>query len=167
MYFKLFLTGLSMISFLDNQTYNSYFDLRVIDPTYSTLPMDRHQFKPDTLVDPININRLKALEFLTTTFGVIPYAESAKLCPVKSPEFFGFYHLINKQTSKQFGILKVYCTEKPENWQYDTKNETFVAIELYGNDIKAWDQEFIGMTKEVAEIHGFPVSLFKRTNDLR
>ena len=149
MIFNLFLAGLSMIFFIDNQNYNAPHDAKVIALTCSALPLDGHQFKPDTLADPINISRVKALDFLTTTAGVIPEAEAAKFCPVDTVGFLGFYHLINKQTLKQLGMLTVSCGDKPENWRYDTKNERFVAIELNGNAIKVWDRELIGMTKEL------------------
>ncbi|MBN2348530.1 MAG: hypothetical protein JXJ22_06830 [Bacteroidales bacterium] len=96
---------------------------------------------------PINLIEIKKLDFLTVTSGVIPISKTDKLCRLDTTGFFGEYTLINKNTNKIFGNLKVFTTDKPENWRFDNNNEIFSVIELIGKDISLWGELTVGQTE--------------------
>jgi hypothetical protein len=98
-------------------------------------------------VDPISIDEIKNLDFITTTSGVIPKSETEKLCSTDTNGFFGFYTLINRFTNKQIGELKVFTADEPTHWKKDTENEKFAAIKVLSNEIKVWNLTLIGLTK--------------------
>ncbi|MGQ1788551.1 hypothetical protein [Saccharicrinis sp. GN24d3] len=102
-----------------------------------------------TLDFPVNLKEIKALDFLTVTSGVVPTSETIKLYRPDTTGFFGGYNLINKNSNEYIGYLKVYTTDKPEAWRFDSNNEIFCAIELVQQDIAVWDIIKIGLKEDV------------------
>jgi hypothetical protein len=102
----------------------------------------------ENILEPINIKSIKTLDFLTTTSGVLPISETRNLCKPDTNGFFGFYSLINGKTHKYFGILKIFTSDLPKNWRDDSNNETFAAIELFGDDITLCEEIKVGMSED-------------------
>ncbi len=100
------------------------------------------------LSDPINIVKIKNIDWLTTTSGVITHSEAKKLCFYNDTiGFHGFYFLIDKSIGIPFGMLKIYSEDKTGNWNFDNKNDRFVEINLKSNKIAVWDSIRVGLSE--------------------
>jgi hypothetical protein len=139
---------LILISFLSCQNRTQTNDLINIDT--SIIIEDSNSSNASSKAQlglPVSLKDLKKLDCLTTTSGVIPKSETSKLCKPDTNGFFGEYVLINKNKNKIIGYLKVYTTDKPEMWRFDSENETFTAIELIGDEIRIWGKITVGTTE--------------------
>lgn len=98
--------------------------------------------------EPISINVIKDLDFLATTSGVVPISENKKFCKPDKDGFFGFYHLLNKNSDYQMmGILTVFTTDEPKSWKFGSSNEELTQLELETSDIQIWNGIHVGMNK--------------------
>ncbi len=98
--------------------------------------------------EPLNLKNIKNLEFLTTTSGVVAHSQVESLCKQDEEGFYGFYYLINKEKKhRKIGLLTVYTTDKPENWKFNSENESLSIIELQTDDLKVWDSIAVGISQ--------------------
>ena len=97
------------------------------------------------IAEPVDVQKIKNLDWVTTTTGVATNTENLKLCDWKEEGFFGFYFLINQEKGP-VGRLTVHA--KDENgWRFDNQTDEFARIELQTNRIKIWDEIGVGSTK--------------------
>jgi len=98
----------------------------------------------DTIIfpPPININEIKHRSNLGSTSGVMPLKETQDLCREDSTGFFGEYYLFSNDAP--FGKLVVFVEDSDEGWNFETADETFVAIILTTNEVMVWDSIGVG-----------------------
>jgi len=111
--------------------------------------IDTIQKTKSKLSEPVDIVDLKSLEWLTTTSGVVPHSELKNLCVQNdSLGFYGFYFLIDKTVVRPIETLKIHTSQHNKKWNFDSKKEQFVEINLTSNKITIWDSIKVGLSEE-------------------
>ncbi len=99
------------------------------------------------LSDPIDIYKLKNLNGLNITSGVVTHSETKDLCVQgESLGFYGFYFLVDETIGKPFGVLRIHNSD--EDWSFDSKNEKFAEIILESNRVSVWDSIHVGLSEK-------------------
>lgn len=130
-----------------NQLKRSAYKTRFQDNADSTAALPSVKSKRQIQSPPININEVKALDFVYLTSSTLSKQKLKYACEADAG-LYGQYYLINKHNSTEdepyFGVLKVHMPDNSKIWRADAKNEEFKALKLLRNDIPVWDSIFVG-----------------------
>ena len=108
--------------------------------------------KASEIANPVDVQKVKNLDWVKTTSGIASNTENLKLCNWKEKGFFGFYFLIDRKRGP-VGKLTVYAKDDINGWRFDNQTDEFARIELQTNRIKIWDEIRVGLTK--SQLLGF------------
>lgn len=121
-------------------------------PKIKTETTPEHIIKNSEVSNPVDVQKVKNLDWVKTTSGIASNTENLKLCNWKEKGFFGFYFLIDRERGP-VGKLTVYAKDDINGWRFDNQTDKFARIELKTNRIKVWDEICVGLSK--SQLLGF------------
>ena len=98
---------------------------------------------------PFELLKVKELCKDYTTTSMVSKKDYKNQCVNNKEGFLGSYNLFIKGYARPVGYMIVLCTDDPNHWNYNTKNEDLIEIEINSSKIIAWDSIKVGMKENI------------------